>query len=959
MNMTSETPVKKTFRTLLATLILLCLAAATAGTALAATLTVTTNFDSAAGSLRTAIANALAGDTIVFATNLSGQTITLTSGQLLVGSNLTIDASALSNRVVISANNASRVLMVTNNATVVLKSLGIYYGQVSNDFGAGIYNNTSCTLTLSNCQVQLNSVASAGLTNVFGGGLYNAGTLTLARCNVSSNSVTAGPRANAGGGGLYNAGSATLAECNLGNNSAVAGDGVGFGPGGAGAGGGIYNGGTLTLSRNTIQFNDAIGGAGMPSTMVGADGGPGLGGGLCNAGSATLNQNSFGQNTAGGGDGGSGGSRNGNGASSYGGGIYNTNLLILNQNTISANSVITGIGAGPAGLFGSGTNGLAQGGGVFTAATGTNCSPLNCLVARNLAPNLAGSATNSDVFGIFSSRGHNLVGATNASTGFGTNTDLKGTSASPLNPQLNALIDHGGPTFTFSLQPASPAVDAGDDSVTNSFATDQRGTGFPRRSGSHVDIGSYEVQAGNLPIIGTLGTSGVTLDPVTQLGSFNLSATVNPNSYEAPATVWAQYGPYATYGQTTTQQGLSAGVTDVPVNASLTGLAPGLAWHYRWVAANYYGTNFSADQSVNVGPQLYAQGFTDGQNNVINSPNTFNLYTLTQYTNNGATNFTAGRNTGRADVTNSPNTYNLFTLTQYTNNGATNFAAGRNTGRADVTNSPNTYGLFTLSQYNTNGVTNFNAGVATVTNSPNSYNLFTLTQYTNNGATNFSAGRNTGRSDVTNSPNTYGLFTLSQYNTNGATNFTAGVATVTNSPNSYNLYTSTQYTTNGATNFIVGRNTGRADVTNSPNTYGLFTLSQYNTNGAINFTAGVATVTNAPNSYSLYTLTQYNTNFTFGRNIGRSDVTNSPNTYGLYTVSQLQALDVSAPLLAKNPTNGMFKLTIGVQRAPHLTNFVAFPMNGAGFNTSINSTGQLEFNFTDTNNAAFFRLLSQ
>src|SRR6266481_452154 len=105
-----------------------------------------------------------------------------------------------------------------------------------------------------------------------------------------------------------------------------------------------------------------------------------------------------------------------------GGGIYNTNLLILNQNTISANSVIQGIGgigAGPAGSFGSGTNGLAQGGGIFTAATGTNCSPLNCLIAGNLAPSLAGSAANSVVFGIFSSRGHSLVGATNDSTGFG------------------------------------------------------------------------------------------------------------------------------------------------------------------------------------------------------------------------------------------------------------------------------------------------------------------------------------------------------------------------------------------------------------------------------------------------------------------------------------------------------------------------------------------------------------
>jgi len=55
-------------------------AAATVGTAPAATITVSTNLDTVAGSLRASITNAHAGDTIIFATNLSGQTITLTNG---------------------------------------------------------------------------------------------------------------------------------------------------------------------------------------------------------------------------------------------------------------------------------------------------------------------------------------------------------------------------------------------------------------------------------------------------------------------------------------------------------------------------------------------------------------------------------------------------------------------------------------------------------------------------------------------------------------------------------------------------------------------------------------------------------------------------------------------------------------------------------------------------------------
>ena len=53
------------------------------------TLTVTNNLDSGAGSLRAEIA-AAQHDTIVFAPVLDGQTITLTSGDLLIKKDLTI-----------------------------------------------------------------------------------------------------------------------------------------------------------------------------------------------------------------------------------------------------------------------------------------------------------------------------------------------------------------------------------------------------------------------------------------------------------------------------------------------------------------------------------------------------------------------------------------------------------------------------------------------------------------------------------------------------------------------------------------------------------------------------------------------------------------------------------------------------------------------------------------------------
>jgi len=97
-------------------------------------------------------------------------------------------------------------------------------------------------------------------------------------------------------------------------------------------------------------------------------------------------------------------------------------------------------------------------------------------------------------------------------------------------------------------------------------------------------------------------------------------------------------------------------------------------------------------------------------------------------------------------------------------------------------------------------------------------------------------------------------------------------------------------------------------------------------------------------------------NTLFG-NIG--DAQTNLNAVGYFTAAQVQALNVGTPLLTKNATNGTFTLTIGVQKATQLTNFVAFPMNSPGFTNSINAEGKLEFQFTIPDNAAFFRLQSQ
>jgi hypothetical protein len=79
------------------------------------------------------------------------------------------------------------------------------------------------------------------------------------------------------------------------------------------------------------------------------------------------------------------------------------------------------------------------------------------------------------------------------------------------------------------------------------------------------------------------------------------------------------------------------------------------------------------------------------------------------------------------------------------------------------------------------------------------------------------------------------------------------------------------------------------------------------------------------------------------------------NESGLFTMAQLQALKIGAPLIAKQ-SSGQFKLTIAVQKSTDLINFAPFAMTTP--QTTINGQGQLEFQFTVPDNAAFFRLES-
>src|SRR6185295_1677816 len=260
----------------------------------AATFTVTNLDDSGDGSLRQAIldANANPGaDFIDFQDELTG-TITLTSGELLVTDDLTINGPGIF-AITVSGNNASRVFEIIQTTSVTISGLTISDGKSQGTSGGGIIHSSG-TLTISNVLltrntadisgggidnlinstlIVTNSTLSANSSSRVGGGIQNDGTLKITNSTLSgntagftgggigndhgdltiTNSTVSGNSASSSGGGISNFafGTANISFTTMSGNSAV-------------QGGGIYNAGDPNLStvniKNSIVANSTSGG---------------------------------------------------------------------------------------------------------------------------------------------------------------------------------------------------------------------------------------------------------------------------------------------------------------------------------------------------------------------------------------------------------------------------------------------------------------------------------------------------------------------------------------------------------------------------------------------------------------------------------------------------------------------------------------------------------------------------
>ena len=175
------------------------------------------NFGEGDLSLREAIATANSGDTITFNSSLSGGTIDLSLGELLIDRGLAIEGLGAENLTI--SGNGSRVFRIDDGDSAIAQEVVINRLTIAN----GTDND-----------------ADEG-----GGGILNAENLTLQNSVVTSSSAGS----SAGGGGIRNSGTANILNSTFIDNGAFR------------RGGAISSDGTLNLRNSTVDDNFSLGGA--------------------------------------------------------------------------------------------------------------------------------------------------------------------------------------------------------------------------------------------------------------------------------------------------------------------------------------------------------------------------------------------------------------------------------------------------------------------------------------------------------------------------------------------------------------------------------------------------------------------------------------------------------------------------------------------------------------------------
>ncbi len=456
------------------------------------------------GTLRHAVANYAANDTIKFDAALAGQTISLTGGELPLIHNVTLIGPGPTNLAIV--NNLDRVFHTSGagiNITISgLKLTGHHKGTRGTDGflgnvngtagadaqGGGILNDAHCTVAVSNCFFTGCQAIGGDGGNAYTNDLYGS-------------TANGGNGGKSCGGAICNAsGDVLLTDCTFAGNFAISGHGGNGSYGGNGGNGG-GDGGAFGGGAQGGALCDAYGNSDVfivNCTFYGNTAAAGDGG---DAGDAWI----FGAGN--GGNGGAGGAAEG-GAIFFGSGCPTIDCTGIVHCTIDNNQVAPGEGKkGGQGIGGgvigaNGANGAAHGGGLY--APPTPYLPVNnTIVAGDYATFhfTTGSMVfqGPDVFHNVTNSHNNFIGKLDGtSLGWVAALDFTGTPTAPLDPLLGPLQLNGGETPTQAPGPCSPVIDMGSATLFNRDQILQlrpKGITPSPYFADGSDIGAFELQS--------------------------------------------------------------------------------------------------------------------------------------------------------------------------------------------------------------------------------------------------------------------------------------------------------------------------------------------------------------------------------------------------------------------------------------------------------------------------------
>ncbi|GAA5494615.1 hypothetical protein Rhal01_00778 [Rubritalea halochordaticola] len=399
-------------------------------------------------SLREAIQETAASGTVDFDISLNGATIFLVNGDITINKNLTIDASNLTNGLIVVQGNDQFAISGAN--TVNIEGLS-FTGASSTASGGAFIISGGAIVTFTDCRL------SNHTTTVNGGAIYNSSsTLVMNNCELSCNEAQGGR-----GGAIYSADGGAVTTLNqtvLRGNSAN------------NVGGAIHSGGNSTITLTECMFLDNESGFGGAISQ--------------NVGSLTIEQSCFAYNKA-----------NTAGGALY---LFGSFTSAVKNTCLVGNRAAGGGGAivlddeasmniESSTVVRNKTGG--NGGGIFV---NMNCTlnTSNSVFAENEADGStdlhknSGTINRSEVNFVSSNLGVETEFPDGAPNG---NGDLVGTESSPLDPELSPLGYYGGSTMSVHPLAGSPLLQAGG---STSLVNDQRG--YARVTNTLLDLGAVE-----------------------------------------------------------------------------------------------------------------------------------------------------------------------------------------------------------------------------------------------------------------------------------------------------------------------------------------------------------------------------------------------------------------------------------------------------------------------------------